>query len=261
MRLYDEARQSEYGAALSHGIRKAIQSGRFDVEWVPAEVAADRPEKAGGPLAETELLAADMLPVLMSARKEVFVASAYFVPRERGVALLSALARRGVRVVVLTNSMDSNDVEPVHGHYSHYRKALLEAGVELWELRPDKDRPDRSLMGLGRSLSGLHSKAFLVDRRYLFVGSFNWDPRSVGINTEMGILVDAPAIGQSVIERLYRRLPHVAYRLRLDDEGDIYWVTRRPDGAWSAYLHEPSTSPWRKFRTSLYGLLPISGQM
>ena len=83
----------------------------------------------------------------------------------------------------------------MHGHYARYRKALLEAGVELWELRPDRPRADRSLLALGQSLSGLHAKAFVVDRRQLFVGSFNWDPRSVDINTEMGVLIDFAVVG------------------------------------------------------------------
>jgi putative cardiolipin synthase len=258
MQSYEAARGTEYGAALSHGIRQTVRSGNFELDWVPAEVFADPPDKAAG--APVRILAEDALPVLMSARSEVIVASAYFVPGPRGVALLSSLAQRGVRVVVLTNSLDSNDVEPVHGHYARYRKALLEAGLELWELKPDKNRPDRSLLDLGQSRSALHSKAFVLDRRAFFIGSFNWDPRSVNINTEMGILIDAPEIARDVVQRLEANLPDTAYRLELDSDADIRWLTRE-EGRWVAYKQEPSDSPWRKLRTDIYGVLPIGSQL
>lgn len=255
---YESGKETEYGAALSHGIRQAVRSGGFNLDWVPAEVFSDPPEKAAGE--SVKVLAQDTAPILMSARSEVIVASAYFVPGPGGVALLSALAKRGVRVLVLTNSLDSNDVEPVHGHYARYRKALLEAGVELWELRPDKNRPDRSLLDLGQSRSALHSKAFVVDRHEFFIGSFNWDPRSVNINTEMGILIEAPGLAHDVALRLEAGLPDAAYRLVLDDAGNIRWLTRQ-DGQWVAYTTEPSSSSWRKLRTGIYGLLPIGSQL
>ena len=147
----------------------------------------------------------------------------------------------------------------MHGHYARYRKALLEAGVELWELRPDRTRADRSMLALGQSLSGLHAKAFVVDRRQLFVGSFNWDPRSVDINTEMGLLINSPAMAGEVSRRFQADLSRVAYRLRLDEAGDIEWLERQDDGSWIAYGDEPSNSPWHTLRTRVYGILPIGG--
>lgn len=253
--LYEAARHTAYGAALRHDIRGRFTRGHLALAWVPARVVADPPEKAAG--ASDDILADQMEPVVTSAQTELVIASAYFVPGPRGVALLSGLARRGVHVVVLTNSLDSNDVESVHGHYARYRKALLQAGVELWELRPDRERADRSLLELGQSLSGLHAKAFVVDRRRLFVGSFNWDPRSVAINTEMGVLIDSPALAGPVARRFEADLPGVAYRLRLDADGEIEWLSRRDDGTWIAYRDEPSDSAWRKLRTRAYGVLPI----
>jgi putative cardiolipin synthase len=137
--------------------------------------------------------------------------------------MLAGLARQGVKVRMLTNSLASNDVEPVHGHYARYRKDLLSACVELWELRPDKPRPGPETLGLGRSQSGLHGKAFAVDRRYLFIGSFKWDPRSVNINTELGIPLDAPDLTQAALSTFNSRLARLAYRLRLDEDGEIEW--------------------------------------
>jgi cardiolipin synthase C len=255
MGLYETARHTSYGAALTHDIRRTFSGGRLDLTWAPARVVADPPEKAAG--VRDDILTAQMRPLVAAAQDELVVATAYFVPGPRGVALLSDLARRGVHVVVLTNSLESNDVEPVHGHYARYRKALLEAGVELWELRPDRTRTDRRTLALGQSLSGLHAKAFVVDRRQLFVGSFNWDPRSVEINTEMGLLIDSPAMAGEVAGRFQADLSRVAYRLRLDEAGDIEWLERQDDGSWIAYGEEPSDSPWHTLRTRVYGILPI----
>jgi len=259
LKLYDDAMKTQYGAGLSQGIREAVHSGRFKLSWVPVKVFADPPEKAGG--ATDVVLAADILPVLKSAKSELVVASAYFVPGPEGVKLLSGFAKRGVHVLILTNSLDSNDVEPVHGHYARYRKALLEAGIELWELRADHDRPGSSLLEVGQSRSGLHSKAFVVDGRQFFIGSFNWDPRSVWINTEMGMLIDSPAIAGDTVHRLKANLQNAAYRLRLSTDGQIEWMARRDDGSWAVYEEEPSSSPWRKLRSKVYGVLPIGDQM
>jgi putative cardiolipin synthase len=117
------------------------------------------------------------------------------------------------------------------------------------------------MFGLGQSRSGLHTKAFSIDRRYLFVGSFNWDPRSADINTEMGILLDAPALARETVRGFNEKLPRAAYRLRLDEDGEIEWLARQEDGAWVAYGSEPSSSAWRRVRTNIYGLLPIGGQL
>ena len=259
--LAEQARTTEYGDALTQGIRDALNSGDLVLDWVPATVMADPPEKADSRSDPTETLFAAMVPYFQSAQTELVVASAYFVPGERGTEFLASLEERGVQVRILTNSLDSTDVTPVHGHYAHYRKDLLEAGVELWELRPDKARPDRELLGLGQSLSGLHSKAFTIDRHYLFIGSFNWDPRSVFINTEMGILLESPERARRAVENFDRELADSAYRLRLDKNGQIEWLARGKDGSWIAHRKEPSKSAWRKFMSGVYGTLPIRSQL
>jgi putative cardiolipin synthase len=149
---------------------------------------------------------------------------------------------------------------PVHAHYARYRKALLEAGVELWEARLEKAHRDRQSSGLGYSRSSLHGKIFAVDGRYLFIGSFNWDPRSVDINTEMGIYLDAPGLTGPALERFERALPTSAYRLRLTEAGAIEWLGRE-NGQEVIYHDEPEASFWKKFSAGIYGLLPIEDQL
>ncbi len=258
--LAAEARESPYGAALTHGIREAMTRGEIELDWAPATLVADPPEKAAGEAKVESLVAGVVLPYVLEAQKSLFVSSAYFVPRRRGVDLLSGLSERGVDVTILTNSLDSTDVVPVYGHYARSRKEMLEAGVNLWELRPDAARADRERLGLGLSQSSLHTKAFAVDRKYLFVGSFNWDPRSVWINSEMGVLIRSPELASAAVELFRDNIGRNAYRLRLDDGGGIDWVAQRGD-AIVVYPSEPTDSALRAFIGGVYGLLPIGSQL
>ncbi|KUJ76606.1 phospholipase [Ruegeria marisrubri] len=259
--LADQARYSPYGDALSHEIRAGMTHGPLGLTWVPARLLADPPEKAAGDADEQSFVAAQMLPYLTGARQSLVVSSAYFVPRRRGAEFLSELSARGLDVTILTNSLDSTDVVPVHGHYALFREEMLKAGIELWELRPDVSRQDRERLGLGLSQSSLHTKAFAVDGKYLFVGSFNWDPRSVRINNEMGVLIESEALASEAVSRFRENLAENAYKLRLDDSGEIEWLARREDGAILLYRREPADSAWRAFMSSIYGLLPIGSQL
>ena len=256
---YDAARASPYGAALGHEVRAKIGRATLALAWAPAHVLADPPEKAAGPGAGDLVTKLD--PVIRGARRDLLVAAGYFVPGPRGTALLTGLAGEGTRVTVLTNSLQSNDVAPVYAHYAREREALLRGGVELWELRADHPRADRRGLALGQSRSGLHAKTFVVDEKRLFVGSFNWDPRSVAINSEMGILIDSPALAARVARGSRAALPEVAYRLRLGPTGAIEWLERGADGTWIAHPDEPGATGWPALRARLYEALPIEGEL
>ncbi|MCV2879054.1 phospholipase D family protein [Sedimentimonas flavescens] len=259
--LAREAQASPYGEALHHGIRDALGNNSLKLHWVPAQVFADAPDKAKGGADSATFLSAALEPYITSAQSELYVVSAYFVPRRRGVDLLAAMEARGVDVTVLTNSMDSTDVLAVYGHYALSRRALIEAGVDLWELRSNTAREDRKRLGLEKSLSGLHSKAFAVDGRHLFIGSFNWDPRSVHINTEMGLMIDSPELTQEVLRIFKRDLPDRAYQVTADENGKLNWLSRREDGVTLLHLWEPYDSVWRAFMSGVYGFLPIGKQL
>lgn len=257
--LAAEARATPYGSALQHAVRDQVLHSKLHLDWVPARLIADPPNKASGKADTTDYVAANVLPYLDAARSDLFVSSAYFVPRRRGTELLSGISARGVEVSVLTNSLDSTDVMPVYGNYARSRKALLDAGVALWELRPDGSRPDRERLGLGLSQSSLHTKAFAIDRHYLFVGSFNWDPRSVHINNEMGVLMDSPALASQAVRMFQDHIRRNAYELRLDENGSIDWYAQADEKTMVLHKNEPSESAWRMFMARLYGFLPIGG--
>ena len=260
--LIEEARRTPFGAALESTILESISNGAIGLYWSTATVVADPPEKANRDYSgeHPQQLSSVMGPVVRSTDQELVVVSAYFVPGKSGVELFRDLTERGVRVLIVTNSLAANDVVPVHAGYAPYRKSLLKAGVELWEVRAESERESRQQRGLGYSLSSLHTKAFAVDRRYLFIGSFNWDPRSVNINTEMGIYLNAPDLTVPVLERFERRLPEQAYRLRLDEKGEIEWLAWE-DGREVVYRNEPKASFWKRFSAGLYRLLPLESQL
>ena len=183
------------------------------------------------------------------------VISPYFVLLDDLVAVFRKLRERGVRVVVLTNSLASTDVVPVHAGYRRCRRPLLEAGVEMHEIKPDVTFDEEGKSGLEFEHTGLHAKSFIIDRRYMFVGSFNWDPRSAKINTEIGVFVDSPEMARWVAELVERQLPVLFYRVRLDDDGELEWID---DSARETvvYTREPKAGTWRRFLAWLAVLFP-----
>jgi putative cardiolipin synthase len=144
---------------------------------------------------------------------------------------LEALRQQGVQVSVLTNSLEATDVSVVHAGYAKHRQALLRAGVRLYELRSASGVPRVSLLtGLaGSSAASLHAKTFAVDGERLFVGSFNFDPRSAALNTELGFVIESPTLASEVATAFDHALPKRAYELRLASDGAITW-TERADG-------------------------------
>ena len=159
-----------------------------DMHWTDkANIISDPPEKAVTTDNDGWLLGA-IVPVLTAARKSIEITSPYFIPMDSGARLLLKLASEGVAISVLTNSLAATDVAAVHGGYMRFRKPLVAGGVRLFELRARDGKKDMSLFG-SRGAS-LHTKAFVVDGLCGFVGSFNFDPRSVSLNTEMGMLFE-----------------------------------------------------------------------
>ena len=262
--ILDEIQHTPYGEAVHIALEDIIGKDESVFTWVNAHVVADSPDKALVIPDENdpELLRSKLDPVIRGANSELLVISPYFVPRENGTKRLTELAQKGVRVSITTNSLASNDVVPVHAGYSHYRKALLKGGVELWEISPVRSDTISTDGPLGHSRSGLHTKTFVVDRRYLFIGSFNWDSRSAYINTEMGILLDAPELAKLVAESIDYAQPQRAYRLVLNENDEIEWhAYEEEEGRDVVYHEEPEASFWRRFSAGFYGLLPIDGQL
>jgi putative cardiolipin synthase len=192
-----------------------------------------------------------MLPRLVAAlgepARELDLISPYFVPTKDGTAALVALAQRGVRIRVLTNSLAATDVAPVHAGYAKYREPLLRAGVRLFELKPFGERRG----GGPSSDASLHAKTFGVDRSRIFVGSFNFDPRSARLNTEMGVVVDSPKLAAQLSHALDSGLKRDAYEVALS-EGNLQWI----EGG-ARHTSEPRAGLLKRLWIGFLALLPI----
>jgi putative cardiolipin synthase len=172
------------------------------------------------------------------------------------------MVARGVNVRVLTNSLASNDVAAAHAGWEKYRADLIRAGAEVYELRPDAGqvRQQWEIMG-GRSIAALHTKALVIDRSSTFIGSFNLDPRSANINTEVGLLIDSPAFAAEAAEYLDEGVrPDNAYHVTLDDDGDLRW-TAQVDGHTKVFDKEPETSGWKRFVADFIKVMPVESQL
>jgi putative cardiolipin synthase len=221
-------------------------------------VLADPPEKARGGARREPGMAEAVAAALGAARREALVISPYFVPGWAGQARLVALARRGVRVSVVTNSLAATDVVAVHGGYARHRRRLLKAGIELFELRPGgaegRGQEEASLFG-SRGAS-LHTKAFVVDEDGpAFVGSFNLDPRSARLNTEMGAFVRHPALARR-LRAEHARLsdPALSWRLTLDARGGLVW-------GGEPGPREPGATLGRRLLARVVRWLPVESQL
>jgi putative cardiolipin synthase len=196
----------------------------------------------------------------MSPPQQAFrLVSPYFVPGEQGTAELAAMARRGVKVQVLTNPLESTDVVPVHAGYAKRRKRLLEAGVMLYEVKRGSSAPTQTRVGGGSkgvSGSSLHAKTFSVDDTLLFIGSFNFDPRSEKLNTEMGFVIDSPALAVQLAEGFERAVPDRAYQVRLASDGDLEWV-ERIGGKEVVHKDEPGATMMKRIGISILSWLPV----
>lgn len=259
--LVDESLKTPYAAAVKKAAQENFTLRTLRLNWVPAKLYSDPPSKAAGADNGQPILASQMVPYFRKAESSVNIVSAYFVPRKKGVEWLSELEDRGVEVRVVTNSLASNDVAPVYAHYAKERRALLDGGVELFELRPDSDRVHQRGVNWGQSRAGLHTKAFTIDDRYLFVGSFNWDPRSVNINTEMGVLVDSPDLTKRAVVVLDEALKENTYSVQYDEDDRLTWRSRREDGAILLYKNEPTGSFFDHIKAGILAILPIGSQL
>lgn len=234
-----------------------LADSRLPLEWAKVRLFADDPKKALGLGARETKLAGLLQNVIGTPKRELQIISGYFVPGRVGVADLIAMRLRGVDICVLTNAYEATDVGIVHAGYAPYRRELAAAGVRLYEMRAGtrqvpsrRERREGARIGVSRRLRGsgsaalsalragattLHAKTFSVDRERLFVGSFNFDPRSVDLNTEMGIVIESPRLAAVAADLFDHAVPEVAYRIVADEGGGIQWQ----DAAGSTFSREP----------------------
>lgn len=238
-----------------NGIIAQLLDKRLSPYYAEVHVISDHPDKLVNPVSrEFQTLAASLGQMINAAESEVLVFSPYFIPNQGLADQLVEIASRDVDVVILTNSLASTNHVAVHSGYSRYRKTLLEGGVVLLEVSASGGRENSEV------ITTLHTKAIIVDRRWLFVGSLNVDPRSIDINTEMGIIADAPELAQDLAQAAGNSIRGVAYQVELQPNGSLQWRAVTDSGE-VVVNKEPETSWWRRFIAGFYGILPIENQL
>jgi putative cardiolipin synthase len=247
-------------AVRTTGVVRDLLAGRIAFEWTTATVRSDDPAKTLASDAGNDVLLFPELVRAMGRPERSFdLVSPYFVPGEEGTAALVALARRGVKVRILTNSLASSDEGVVHAGYAKRRLDLLRAGVSLYELKPtatEAVRKDGDALGSSSS-AGLHAKTFAVDRERIFVGSFNFDQRSAHLNTEMGMVIASPALAEGLADVFDTTAGAIAYEVRIAPGGrSLEWIERTPSGE-RVHATEPGTTWSQRAKVEWLSLLPI----
>lgn len=269
---------TQYGQWLTQSpIAEEIKSGNVTFFWGKTSLLYDDPDKIW---ARSDDPAHRLLPkmrvVVDEVKKEVLIVSPYFVPGRAGVEFFRQLRQRGVRVLILTNSMSSTDAIAAYAAYSRYRTDLLRLGVELYEFKPSasyRPRPEKKADTedepalRASSQASLHAKTFTFDRKSIFIGSLNLDPRSANLNTEVGVVFESPELASQFSERLEAKLLELAWRVEavpdkflIFDTLRLNWVTQE-NGSTVRLVDEPGQTLWRNFLTGLIQSLPIESQL
>jgi putative cardiolipin synthase len=241
---------------------RQLLDGHLPLDWAKAHLLRDDPAKTLDTSGRTDvLLLSSLLQSIGRPQHSLDLVSPYFVPGAEGTAVFAELASQGVKVRILTNSLAATDVSAVHAGYARRRHDLLRAGVRLYELKPsavaDTPNAEATTATFGSSSASLHAKTFAIDGSRMFVGSFNFDPRSALLNTEMGLLIDSPALAARLAAVLDQDLPRAAYDVRLATAGgNLEWIEQTPAGD-KRYTSEPDTGFWRRAAVRLLSFLPI----
>ena len=239
------------------------------INWAKAHFIADSPDKIRGAATHNHLIYSQMLNIMGEPKQHLELVSAYFVPTRKGTDYLVNLSKNDVRIRILTNSFLANDVAVVHAFYQKYRHDLLQNGIKLYEFKPYIERNKRTwyevvtgnvIPAKGKNTSSLHAKFFDIDG-IVFIGSFNFDPRSANLNSEVGLVVESDVLQKYISKSLDQYLPQIAYELKLNKQGEIIWLDQHKDGSIVEYKHDPETTKFQRFAMQAVSYLPIEWMM
>jgi putative cardiolipin synthase len=231
-----------------------LDSGRLELAWGTANAFADQPAKVMATSAEEARAMSVQMNVMdrvAESKREVILSSPYFVPGTAGVDAFADLRRRGVKVVILTNSLAANDVPVVHIGYARYRVPLLRTGVELYELSRSGVERDEPAAVPSMSLGRLHAKAAVLDQSMVYIGSMNLDPRSDSTNTELGIFVQCPELARDVTRAIDMSRLHSSYLVRFGRNGQSLEWELMGEQREAVFTSEPDVTPITQFRNML----------
>ena len=238
---------------LGYGpIADELDLGRLGLHWGYAYVFADHPDKpfdgeAGGELLETSVTY-NAFEALRKASKELVLSSPYLVPGKVGMELFKELRDKGVKITLMTNSLGSTDEPIVHAGYTQYREPMLELGIDLYEISSSRVKRNRRFNLFGASLGRLHAKVAAIDRKTIFVGSMNLDPRSATINTELGAIIESPQLARELVRIIDIDRLQSAYRVKLAPSGNgCIWLSTDDDKE-VVLTEEPDSSALQRIK-------------
>lgn len=252
--LEDDATQTYIKQVRQSDYVHKLALNEVEFLWAKVTLISDNPIRSQE--CQDDTVTTKIVGYFEKAKHSLNIVSPYFVPTKSGQKLLVDIAKSGTSIHILTNSLAANDVAAVHSGYAKYRKPLLKAGIKLFELKPDaapitqKKKQGLASVYRGGSGSSLHAKTFTVDGRYMFVGSYNLDPRSAIHNTEMGIIIDSPQMAQAANEHILNNLHHTTYHLELSDHR-VKWhsITNHDEPDTDQKIityHKDPAAPWHK---------------
>jgi len=257
----DEVEASVYAEAVRKSLAEFVGTGADSFVWADYDVVFDSPDKVQTDTTGTEeSIVAQMSDDIGVIEDELFVVTAYLVLDDAEIEGFRALRERGVDVTVLTNSLASNNHSVVHSSYSTFRKDLLEMGVKLYELRAGQSAPADEKLKPSDPVTTLHAKTFAVDRKKIFIGSFNWNQRSVNRDTELGVIIHSEQIAGQMVDRILPILPNAAFEVFLNEDGKVRWRIQ-DEGQEIILDKEPQTGFWKRFNAGFMRILPIKSQL
>ena len=249
-----------YKAAIKDStIDTDLINKRVPFRWTDMQFLSDDVGKLSKSVSSETNLVHQLRTLLGSPTKKLTIISSYFVPTKDGVDTLVKLAESGVDIKILTNSFDATDVTAVHSGYSQWRPSLLRSGVKIYELKStaaEEKRDNKLWRARSQSSTSLHAKTFAVDDYQVFIGSYNVDPRSANINTEMGVIINDDELARQLHGALSDDLLNQAYEVKLLDNGSLEWHTME-DGKEVVYESEPRVDMSDHIWLTIMSWLPI----
>jgi putative cardiolipin synthase len=242
--------------------RQKLTEWRDGLSWVEAHVVVDPLERFEG---QGKSAIVEFSEERIASIENEFIAeSAYLIPSQQGLDNMRAMAERGVRVRLLTNSLMSNNHISAHSGYMKYRKPILETGAELYELRADAALREHFKANNGNHEvpAGIHTKSFIIDDEQALIGSFNFDPRSRELNSEIGLVINDAEFARQVIDVMEQDFhPDNSYRLFLNEDGKLRWEEKNRDGTVTIHKHDPGASWWKRATARFMSWLPIEDDL
>lgn len=181
--------------------------------WDDIEFVSDKPGKntkmdslTGGGESTSKLIT-----VLAEAQRSILIQTPYLVLPEGGIEFFAKLVNKGVSVKILTNSLASTDNLMAFSGYHKQRSKLLDAGIEIYEYKPHPAVQQELIERFPRiaqnnPIFAIHAKSMVVDDHTVFIGTFNLDPRSMNLNTEVGILANNHELAAQLKETIAKDL-------------------------------------------------------